>query len=198
MIHWLHCGAWRSAMMSDAASGKSRRRASMVVRNRPHAMAHLDRFKKAQDSPQSGFVAALDEIRAGAKRGHWIWYVFPQIRGLGTSHLTEVFAIDSADEAIGFLRDPLLRSRLLTITEAVAEQLRRGTPLRALMGSDIDARKLVSSLTLFGFVAGTLSDSEGDEEYKSLAAVSDDVLALAESQGYPRCAYTLGRIRGTR
>jgi uncharacterized protein (DUF1810 family) len=157
--------------------------------------SRLDRFRDAQDAPHSGFEAALAEIVRGGKTGHWIWYVFPQIGGLGVSPLSQTFAIEGEEEAADFLRDEELRSRLLTITNAVAEQLKAGTPLRRLMGSDIDARKVVSSLTLFGHTARRLAATGDERHYATLAAAADDVLATAESQGYPRCAFTLQRLR---
>ena len=115
-------------------------------------MSRLDRFRDAQNSSDAGFESALDELRRGRKSGHWIWYIFPQIAGLGTSDAARTFALEGEEEAAEFLRDTELRSRLLTIASAVADQLRTGRTqsLRALMGSDIDARKVVSSLTLFG------------------------------------------------
>jgi uncharacterized protein (DUF1810 family) len=165
---------------------------------RSHAVSRLERFSEAQNSSDEGFESALDELRTGGKRGHWIWYVFPQIDGLGTSAAARRFAIDGEEEAVEFLRDSELRSRLLTMANAVAEQLRTGKAksLPALMGSDIDAKKVVSSLTLFGHVAKKLHESEGIDAYRSIATVADDVLGLAVSQGYPPCAYTLRRIRG--
>jgi uncharacterized protein (DUF1810 family) len=162
-------------------------------------VSRLDRFKTAQASHESGFETALHEIRAGAKLSHWIWYVFPQISGLGLSDVSQAFAIDGAEEAAEFLRDAELRSRLLTITTAVAEQLRADRPksLRTLMGSDTDARKLVSSLTLFGGIARTLNADAAGDEYRAIADVAADVLSAAESQGYPPCSYTLDRLRRT-
>jgi uncharacterized protein (DUF1810 family) len=161
-------------------------------------VSKVERFRKAQNSAYEGFDAALDDMRAGAKSGHWIWYIFPQIAGLGTSQASRMFAIEGWDEAVEFLNDPVLCSRLVVIARAVAEQLQSGKALRVLMGSDIDARKVVSSLTLFGHVARKLHEADGRDAYESLAAVSDEVLALAASQGYPACAYTLGRIRSRR
>ena len=160
-------------------------------------MFRLDRFKAAQDSPHAGFQAALDEIRSGAKTGHWIWYVFPQLAGLGTSALSQTFGLDGEEETMEFLRDRDLRSRLLVIASAVAEQIRtrRAPSLRALMGSDVDVRKLVSSLTLFRHVATKLDEVEHQPEYRSLVSAADEVLAAAASEGYPACAYTLGRLR---
>ncbi|WP_157899478.1 DUF1810 family protein [Luteitalea pratensis] len=162
-------------------------------------MSRLDRFREAQNSSHAGFESALAELRSGGKRGHWIWYVFPQIDGLGMSGMSQAFAIDGEDEAAAFLRDAELRSRLLTITSTVAEQLSTGrvSSLRTLMGSDIDAMKVVSSLTLFGHVARKLNDIEGLDAYGAMARVADDVLAMAESQGYPPCAHTLRRLRAT-
>ena len=157
-------------------------------------MSGLQRFRDAQNASYSGFQAALEEIRTGGKSGHWIWYVFPQMSGLGSSGLSHTFAIDDEQEAIDYLRDSELRSRLLTITSAVADQLRHGKSLRALMGSDIDARKIVSSLTLFHHVASKLSERESADVYGSLAAVAGEVLAVAASQGYPRCAFTITRL----
>ena len=66
--------------------------------------------------------------------------------------------------------------------------------LRALMGSDTDVRKLVSSLTLFGSVASALYASEGLESCDSIAAMAEEVLSIAASEGYPRCAYTLRQL----
>ena len=76
----------------------------------------LDRFKQAQGGGE--YEDALAEIRAGAKHGHWIWYVFPQLRGLGRSELAERFGLDGEIEAEDYLADPLLRARLLEVSEA--------------------------------------------------------------------------------
>jgi uncharacterized protein (DUF1810 family) len=162
--------------------------------------ATLQRFKAAQDQPGSGFIAALAEVRSVGKRGHWIWYVFPQLAGLGSSPVSRVYALKSEAEATAFLRDPQLRSRLGTITTAIAEQLRSrpGASLQALMGSDVDARKLVSSLTLFGHVAKALHAADPEANYGSIAMLADEVLAVAVSEGYPPCAFTLQRLGGVR
>ena len=156
----------------------------------------LDRFKEAQAEPRSGFDAALSEIRSGGKRGHWIWYVFPQLAGLGHSSASRAYGIDGAAEAYKYLRDPLLRSRLVTIASAVADQLARGVPLGLLMGSSIDATKLVSSMTLFGNVARQLHATEGLEEYATLARVADEILVGAAGAGFEKCEFTLERLRG--
>ena len=82
----------------------------------------LDRFIRAQDSPQSGLAAALDELRGDGKRTHWIWYVFPQLRGLGNSWNSEFYGIDGVEEAVAYLTHPVLRRRLLQATGIVAER----------------------------------------------------------------------------
>ena len=122
----------------------------------------------------------------------------PQIDGLGASEFSQTFALDGEEEAAEFLRDPELRARLLTISRAVVEQLRTGRAksLRTLMGSDIDAKKVVSSLTLLGHVAKNLHKADGIDAYSALATVADEVLALAAAEGYPPCAYTLRPVRG--
>jgi uncharacterized protein (DUF1810 family) len=156
----------------------------------------LDRFKTAQASPDSGFHAALREIQEGAKRGHWIWYIFPQLRGLGASAPAETYGLAGPAEAADYVRDTVLRSRLLEIATAVADHLRAPDPprLETLMGSGIDARKLVSSLTLFSHTARELYAADGFEDYGTLAAIADEVLDIAAAQGYPRCDYTLRHL----
>jgi uncharacterized protein (DUF1810 family) len=156
-------------------------------------MGDLDRFKKAQDSGTGGFAAALSELEAGQKRSHWIWYIFPQLAGLGTSPMAVRFGVQGIAEATAYLRDPLLLDRLLAVTVVVARQLRRRpTPaLESVMGSRIDAVKLVSSLTLFGEIARRLDHTEPSTSLRSLVASAHDVLDAAARQGYEACAFTL-------
>ena len=154
------------------------------------------RFTSAQDSPDAGFESALREIRAGRKTGHWIWYVLPQLSGLGASEMSRRFALQDAAEAADYVRDPLLGPRLLTIVSAIAEQLaaRPGLTVAALMGSDIDARKLVSSLTLFERVAHRRDGTYASPWGRALAEASRTLLDRAAAEGYPRCASTLERL----
>ena len=156
----------------------------------------LERFRQAQNASHAGFAAALDEVRAGGKRSHWIWYVFPQLDGLGSSPHAQRFALRGEAETAAFLRDPELRDRYLTIASAVEERLRTHprTSVRALMGSDIDARKLVSSLTLFRSVAQRLHAREPHDDYAAIVRVADAVLARAEHEGYHPCAFTLRQL----
>jgi uncharacterized protein (DUF1810 family) len=156
----------------------------------------LDRFKEAQAQHASGFESALFEIQSGRKRGHWIWYVFPQLSGLGRSAMSRIYGIAGNEEAEEYLRDPLLRSRYLTVVTAVTEQLSRGVSFDGLMNSSVDAMKVVSSLTLFGHVARRLHGVEGAAEYKSIADVADRLLQKADAEGYPPCRVTRDRLRG--
>ena len=148
----------------------------------------LQRFHEAQADGHADYETALAEIRGGRKTGHWIWYIFPQLAGLGRSAMAEKYAIRDLAEARDYLRDPLLRARYEEITAAVREQLARGIALQDLMGSRIDARKLVSSLTLFHAAAGSLAAE--DNSFEPLARLCDSVLHRAAAEDYSRCAHT--------
>ena len=113
-------------------------------------MEELKRFILAQDSPYAGYDQALSEIKAGQKESHWMWYIFPQIKGLGHSYNSKFYAIQSLDEARAYLEDEVLRPRLVRITRELLK--RRGDDIGVIMGSGIDARKLCSSMTLFDVV----------------------------------------------
>ncbi len=145
----------------------------------------------------SGFDSALSEIRAGGKRSHWIWYVFPQLTGMGHSVMSQRYGLEGVDEAKDYLREPVLRSRLLTIATAVARQIEQqgSGSLERVMGSSIDAAKLVSSMTLFGALAAKLHATEGLDDYAAIADVAARILAVAAAEGYPACQFTLGRLQ---
>jgi uncharacterized protein (DUF1810 family) len=151
--------------------------------------SEIARFVEAQADDE--YERALAEITAGRKRGHWIWYTFPQIAGLGTSHMSQAYAIHDRAEAEEYLGHPLLSQRLLDIANAAADHLRKGVALNTLMGSSIDAAKLVSSMTLFGEVARALPDSARTPTTDALANAAEAILAAAALQGYPRCEYTI-------
>ena len=153
-------------------------------------MADLGRFRSAQDSPHDGFATALAELRAGRKRSHWIWYVFPQLAGLGQSSTAIHYGLAGVEEATAYLRDPALGERLVTAAGVVREHLSGPKPARleTLMGSHIDALKLVSCMTLFAHVAKRVSAS--DPRSAVLAEHADAILAAAAAQGYARCAFT--------
>lgn len=157
----------------------------------------LSRFHDAQSTPASSFDVALNELRAGRKRSHWIWYVFPQLRGLGHSPAAEFYGLNGVAEAEDYLRDAQLRARLLLATTAVREQLEAGARLDELMGAHIDALKLVSSVTLFATVARRLASADYTGDCARLAEATCAVLAAAVRQGYPACPFTLAALRAT-
>src|SRR5437899_12908821 len=105
----------------------------------------LERIHQAQVSRRAGYDTALAEIRAGGKCSHWIWYIFPQIEGLGHSSTARAYAMRDLGEACAYLRDPILRARYEEIAAAVREQLVRGIRVEARMGGKTEAPKLVSS-----------------------------------------------------
>ena len=116
--------------------------------------AGLDRFVEAQ---RDSYAAALAELRAGAKCSHWMWFVFPQIAGLGRSETARFYAIRDLAEARAYLAHPLLGSRLLEVTEAMLAQAGAETA-EAVLGP-IDALKLASSMTLFEVAAGDAGEA---------------------------------------
>lgn len=103
----------------------------------------LERFITAQTPV---FDAALTELKAGRKRGHWMWFIFPQLRGLGHSSMAQFYGIGSLDEAQAYLGHPLLGPRLTLCTEAVLTS--SAISLKELFGSPDDL-KFRSSMTLF-------------------------------------------------
>ncbi|MCB1506005.1 MAG: DUF1810 domain-containing protein [Hyphomicrobiaceae bacterium] len=103
----------------------------------------LDRFVAAQDGI---FERACAEMAAGRKQSHWMWFVFPQLRGLGTSVMAERYGIASLAEAQAYLAHPVTGPHLARITVLVLEH--RGTSLRTLFGTPDDL-KFQSSMTLF-------------------------------------------------
>ena len=107
----------------------------------------LDRFVEAQ---AHSYRIALAEVRAGRKRSHWMWYIFPQLRGLGSSAMAHAYGISGVEEAIAYMRHPLLSARLLEITEALLEHTDKTA--REIFG-EVDAMKLRSSMTLFALVS---------------------------------------------
>lgn len=133
----------------------------------------LQRFIEAQND---SYDQALKEIINGRKLTHWIWYIFPQIKGLGFSYNSEYYGITSLQEAKDYLENELLRKRLFKITESLL--MHKGKDIESIMG-DIDALKLKSSMTLFDAVQpGSIFGEVLDEFY-----------------GGERCRRTLEKIR---
>jgi uncharacterized protein (DUF1810 family) len=106
---------------------------------------NLQRFVAAQNAAGT-YERALSELRAGRKRSHWIWFVFPQIAGLGHSPNARAYAISSLAEAKAYLADTLLGPRLLECVRALLAIEGKSAP--EILG-EIDAIKLCSSMTLF-------------------------------------------------
>ena len=107
----------------------------------------LDRFLAAQEDVYSGVCA---ELRSGAKRSHWMWFIFPQIAGLGHSALAKRYAIASLEEAVAYLDHPLLGPRLRECTDLVMAVKNRS--INQIFGSP-DDMKFCSSMTLFAQAA---------------------------------------------
>ncbi len=108
----------------------------------------LERFLRAQERD---YATALAEIRAGRKRSHWMWYIFPQLRGLGHSGMADYYGIEDMDEAKRYLAQPVLRARLEEIGAALLAL--EGSDPSAVMGWPDDV-KLRSCMTLFARADG--------------------------------------------
>ena len=140
----------------------------------------LDRFVAAQDVGGT-FLRALAELRAGAKASHWMWFVFPQLAGLGHSTMAQRYAIADAAEARAYLAHPVLGPRLTEASEAMLGWAGRRTA-EAILGP-VDALKFASSMTLFDHVAndrgavfgrtlGAFYEGRRDERTLSLLGVA--------------------------
>lgn len=135
----------------------------------------LSRFTAAH---QKKYDDALQEIKKGRKVTHWMWYIFPQIKGLGESPVSKYYAIDSLEEAECFLADEYPGGHLREISRAVLDI--EGKSARSIFGS-IDALKLCSSMTLFEIA----SNGRDDVFTKVLEKYYND----------KRCQATLERIK---
>ena len=125
----------------------------------------LTRFKKAQECD---YEIALAEIRAGEKQSHWMWYIFPQLEGLGFSEISQYYGIKEIEEARAYLADDFLRSHLVEISESLlALESNNATQV---MGYPDDL-KLKSSMTLFLLASG--HDSKYEKEARVFKAVLD-------------------------
>ncbi len=108
---------------------------------------NLTRFIQAQNRD---YDTALAEIRAGKKASHWMWYIFPQLKGLGRSSTSEYYGLSGIKEAQAYLSDPILKARLIEITDAVIAH--KDKSAEEIFGG-IDAKKLRSCMTLFSIAA---------------------------------------------
>ena len=106
----------------------------------------VKRFLEAQNGAYGSYKQALDEIKAGQKRGHWIWYIFPQMKGLGFSEMSEFYGIADWEEAEDYLLHPTLNDRIHKIANALLEHQDKSA--EDIFGY-LDAMKVRSSMTLF-------------------------------------------------
>lgn len=135
----------------------------------------LSRFVSAQENV---YQQVLTELEQGRKRTHWIWYIFPQIDGLGHSSMAERYAIKSLDEARAYLQHPVLGARLTECTEKVIAI--DGKSVATIFGYPDDL-KFRSSMTLFSSIAGSESVFSralekyfhGEKDSKTLALLGD-------------------------
>jgi uncharacterized protein (DUF1810 family) len=134
----------------------------------------LQRFLDAQDG---AFETALDELRAGLKVSHWMWFIFPQLAGLGRTATAQFYAIASIDEARAYLEHPLLGPRLRQCVDALLQWPDRRSA-EQILGA-VDALKLRSSLTLFDrvepsgpFARGLSAFYEGRQDERTLALLN--------------------------
>ena len=120
-----------------------------MVWNHGNKEFDLERFVTAQEI---AYPIALDEMRSGQKTNHWIWYIFPQQKGLGHSYNSEYYGIDGIDEARAYLAHPILGARLREISEALLNH-KGQRDIDAIMGSNIDVLKLQTCMNLFNRVS---------------------------------------------
>lgn len=140
------------------------------------AETNLKRFLDAQAGE---YDRALAEIKSGRKQSHWMWYIFPQIEGLGVSEMARFYAINDLQEARDYLQHPVLGSRLIDISQALLGI--EGKTANQILGS-IDELKLRSSMTLFNAVTNTnpvfqaVIDKffDGQEDPKTRALLEND------------------------
>ena len=112
----------------------------------------MNDLKRFLDAQENDFERALAEIKRGRKQSHWMWYIFPQIAGLGFSETSRLYAVKDRAEAELYLAHPVLGTRLVRISEALLEI--EGKTANQIFGSP-DDMKLKSSMTLFGALKNT-------------------------------------------
>ena len=135
-----------------------------------YSKCDIRRFIEAQESSFCGYEVALQEVKSGRKRSHWIWYTFPQFRELGQSSRSDYWGIADRQEAADYLTHPLLGARLREITSALLAY--KDKPIAEILGV-LDVTKLHSSMTMFdaispndifGAVLTTFYSNERDEK----------------------------------
>ena len=133
-------------------------------------MTDLTRFILAHEEK---YESALLELETGQKTSHWMWYIFPQMIGLGTSEMSIKYAITDESEAIGYLQNSLLFDHLAAVTKAIhGHVVVMNKQVLNVLGSDIDVIKLKSSLHLFSQLAKQLRD----QKFSAFIQHADEVL----------------------
>lgn len=149
----------------------------------------LNEFSEFYTNSDRDYHRALTEIKGGRKTSHWIWYIFPQLALHGHSHMALFFGLKSLPEAELYLRDPVLGPRLVEISEVTLQRLRGGKKsLRDLMGSSIDAEKLLSCATLFSYAS---AGHESHETFVELKQRCEDLLAKQDTKSDEFCRSSL-------
>jgi uncharacterized protein (DUF1810 family) len=133
----------------------------VVVEKKMDDRFNLERFVRAQEG---AFEDVLGELRAGEKRSHWIWFIFPQRKGLGRSATSEFYGIGSMQEVRAYLKHPVLGPRLRACTSAVNAV--EGRTAEAIFGWPDDV-KFRSSMTLFARAAEAAGDAEAAAEFRA-------------------------------
>jgi uncharacterized protein (DUF1810 family) len=123
---------------------------------------NLDRFKYAQESC---YGQVYEEIKNGEKTGHWMWFIFPQLSGLGISSNSRRYAIQNLDEAYEYLKDEILSSRLCELTEILILEV-NGKTCQEIFGFT-DSLKFHSSMTLFHIAVSKHSDLAVNQRFRS-------------------------------
>ncbi len=154
----------------------------------------LERFLQAQEK---NYERALNEVTNGLKLTHWIWYVFPQMKGLGSSCFSNLYGIEDEREALNYLKHPILSKRLREVTEAM---LKHKDKLAEDIFGGLDAMKVRSSMTLFDYVRpgeiyaevlGAFYD--GERCQKTLSMLQDIVAPVIE---FAKSRWSLGDLHG--
>ena len=135
----------------------------------------LQRFITAQEQSYDGYKQALSEMQQGRKTSHWIWYIFPQIKGLGHSYMSNYYGISCLEEAQEYMADEVLSARLKEITNTLLSH--KDKTSKEILG-DVDSWKVRSCMTLFD------------------AVCPDDIFreVLNQFYGGKRCQRTLGKL----
>lgn len=144
----------------------------------------IERFINAQKNDHNDFEEALLEVKQGYKRSHWMWYIFPQIHGLGKSQTAKYYEINNIDEVRDYLKNEYLYNNLVTICEELLK-LETNDPIEIF--GEIDAMKLKSSMTLFEYISdldknriSIFSDVlnkyyNGERDIRTIDIIQDDI-----------------------